>query len=63
MKKVILLKSGQKKEIKKELDCTYPTIAAALKGESNTLLAQRIREVAIKMGGVEYELKGNNQSK
>ncbi len=56
MEKVILLNNGQRKVIKEALRCSYPTIAAALKGLSSTLLAQRIREKAIEIGGVEYEV-------
>lgn len=54
MKKEILVNNGVRKQIKEALNCSYPTIRAALTYETNTLLGQRIRDVALELGGVEY---------
>lgn len=48
----ITVSHGLRKEIMEELDCTYPTVRAALKFRSDTLLAIRIRQYAIRHGGV-----------
>jgi hypothetical protein len=53
--KTILLESGDKRKIMDALRVTYPTIRKALRGESNTPLAQKIRGYAKKLGGVEKE--------
>lgn len=55
MKKEILVNNGVRKRIKEVLGCSYPTIREALTYRTSTLLGQRIREVAIELGGVVYE--------
>lgn len=51
--KEIIVKHGIKNRIMKDLDTTYPTIREALYGMTNTKLAQEIRALALKLGGVE----------
>ena len=48
----ITVSHGLRKEIMEVLQCSYPTIRAALKFQSNTLLADHIRQYAIQHGGV-----------
>lgn len=53
--KEIIVKHGIKKLIKKELNTTYPTIRSAFHGMTKTEIAQKIRELALKLGGVEVD--------
>lgn len=48
----ITVSHGLRKEIMEELQCSYPTIRAALKFQSDTLLADHIRQYAIQHGGI-----------
>ena len=49
----ILIKHKVKKQIKEDLNTSYPTIRLALLGETRTELAKRIRQKAIALGGIE----------
>lgn len=49
----ILLDNGDRKKLLKMFNVTYPTVNSALKFKSKTLLAYKIREAAIQMGGRE----------
>jgi hypothetical protein len=51
----ILVDNGEKGKLAKLLDCTYPTVRAALKGGvlKRTALHLRIRNAAIERGGIE----------
>lgn len=55
--KQILTKQGEVKAIARFLGCNRNTVTSALQGKYNTELAQRIRKVAIKRGGVEISNK------
>jgi len=50
-KKEILLDNGDRKKLLKMFNVTYPTVSAALKYKTKTLLAHKIREAAVEMGG------------
>ena len=50
--KEILVENGEKKVLKELFGKSYPTIQAALQYRSKTALAHKIREAAIKRGGV-----------
>ena len=49
----ILIKHKVKKQIKAELNTSYPSIRLALLGETDTDLARQIRKKAIELGGIE----------
>jgi hypothetical protein len=51
-RKKILVGVGEKTALMKMFDCSYITIRQALSFNSNTLLAQKIRAMAIYRGGV-----------
>lgn len=55
----IVTDSGVKSRIKRMLGYSYPTIRAALRGESKTVVAMKIRKLAIELGGVEKPGKTN----
>lgn len=55
MCKHILVKDGERKLLKDLFNTTYPTVRAALKGNSNSQLAKSIRMAAIARGGVEVD--------
>ena len=48
---LIIVDHGEKQEIMKILNVSYPTVRRALRGEAFNKRAQKIREVAIKRGG------------
>lgn len=48
----ILVAPGEKLAIMRLLNVTYPTIRGALRGTNDTELALRIRQLALKRGGV-----------
>lgn len=49
----ILVAPGEKKKLMKIFDKSHVTVRRALNGETDTLLAKKIRTAAIKRGGVE----------
>lgn len=49
----ILVNNGDKKKLKQLFGCSYPTVSSALNGKETTSLHIRIREKAIKLGGIE----------
>jgi len=49
----ILVNNGDKKKLKEQFGCSYPTVSAALNGKETTSIHNRIREAALKLGGVE----------
>lgn len=51
----ILVKRGVVKKIMKDVGVTTPTIIAALKYETHTDKAKRIRQRALQLGGVEVK--------
>ena len=50
--KEILVRNGEKLELKTIFKTTYPTVRSALRFKTNTALAHTIREAAIKRGGM-----------
>ena len=56
MAKEILVEHGDKKRIKETFNVTYPTIKEALRYNSMTPLAEKIRRSALSYGGrlIEY---------
>ena len=48
---IIIVSHGERQEIMKKLNVSYPTIRRALNGETFNARAQKIREMAIKRGG------------
>ena len=50
--KEILVNNGDRKELRRLLNVSYPTIRMALQYKSKTALAHKIRETAIKRGGI-----------
>jgi hypothetical protein len=57
MAKQILIGHGQRLEIMKALNVSYPTVRKSLRCQSDNEIANKIRVVALKKGGqvVEYE--------
>ena len=55
--KQILTKHGEVTAIARFLGCDRNTVTNALQGKYNTELAQRIRKIAVKRGGVEIEVE------
>lgn len=56
MPKKIIVDFNVKKELMKTCHVTYPTIRSALNFKSDTALARRIRQIALKdFGGVEVK--------
>lgn len=53
--KQILVKHGEAVAIARFLGCNKNTVTSALKGKYNTPLAQKIRKIALKRGGVEID--------
>ncbi|MDR3704978.1 MAG: hypothetical protein P4L28_03620 [Paludibacteraceae bacterium] len=49
----ILVNNGDKKKLKELFGCSYPTVSAALNGKETTSIHNRIREAALKLGGIE----------
>ena len=50
-KKEILMNNGDRKKLRELFNVSYPTVSSALKYKSKTLLAYKIRETALEMGG------------
>ena len=50
--KEILVENGEKLALKTIFKTSYPTIRSALRFRTNTALAHKIRETAIKRGGM-----------
>lgn len=50
----ILVQTGQRKEIMKQMNVTYPTVRTALNGTCDSLRARKIRRLALELGG-EYD--------
>lgn len=62
MSKEILLRQGAKAKLMQVLNTTYPTVRAALKFETDTEIAKRIRHYAMnELGGVVAIRSGNPQ--
>lgn len=56
MTKEIHISHGKRAKLMKALNVTYPTVRAALRFESNTIIAEKIRKVAqSEYGGTIYE--------
>lgn len=53
MQKTILVKPGERKKLKDIFRTTYPTVRAALKGDTASALSKSIRAAALERGGVE----------
>jgi hypothetical protein len=53
--KKILVAQGEKNELRKLFNTTYPTVLRALEGKVQTHLSVRIRRAAIERGGVEVD--------
>lgn len=49
----IIVKHGEKQKLAVLLDLSMPFIRKALLGERNTLLALRVRKLALERGGIE----------
>ena len=56
MKKKIIVEHGEQRAIAKIMDCTPEMVCYALAYRKNSLLARKIRKLAIERGGVEIEL-------
>lgn len=53
----ILVNHGDKGEIMKIFRCSYPTVRTALNGKVNSVLAVKIRKVALeRYGGIEMKV-------
>lgn len=48
----VLVEYGERKYLADLFKTTLPTVRAALRGQTNTALAKKIRAAAIKRGGV-----------
>lgn len=55
----VIVEYGERQRIAAMFNTSLPTVRAALRGETNTALAKKIRAAAIKRGGV--VAKQNNQ--
>lgn len=55
MKKKIVVGYGEHAHIAKLMGCTPDMVSKSLRFEKNSLLARRIRKVAVELGGVEVE--------
>ena len=53
----ILTKRGEVKAIRHLMGVSEPTVIHALQGKTSTALAEKIRKMAIKRGGVEISNK------
>lgn len=54
-KAYIKIEGAIRKEIKEELKTSYTSIRKALEFSRNTELSEKIREMALEKGGVEYK--------
>lgn len=57
MKRKIVVERGESQKIAKILGCTPVMVCYALAYKKNTLLAQKIRKVALERGGVEVVMR------
>lgn len=57
MKRKIVVERGESQKIAKIMGCTPVMVCYALTFRKNTLLAQKIRNVALERGGVEVVLR------
>ena len=48
----ILMKRGERKRLMEDFNVSKPTVIAALRGESDTKLANMLRKAALERGGV-----------
>ena len=48
---IIIVSYGERQEIMKKLNVSYPTIRKALNGKASNDLARKIREMALRRGG------------
>ncbi len=55
----IITEHGERQKLAELFHTTQPTVRAALRGQTNTPLAQKIRAAALKRGGA---IANNNQS-
>lgn len=53
----ILVEMGERKVLVKMFNTSYYTVRFALKGESQTAIAYKIRKAALERGGIEVEPK------
>ncbi|MDR2918876.1 MAG: hypothetical protein LBV72_05875 [Tannerella sp.] len=56
----IIVPHGVKDKLIKQFNTSYPTVRAALRGKSKSLLCLRIRKAALDNGGVEVATIDNN---
>ena len=57
MKRKIVVEHGESLKIAKIMGCTPVMVCYALSYKKNTLLAQKIRKVALERGGVEVVMR------
>lgn len=53
--KRILMPHGGINELAEKMNVSRPTVRAALKGQTHTLLAMKIRKLALQLGGLKEE--------
>lgn len=53
----IIVRYGQTTQLAKKCNCTIQSVRMALKGITDSELADRIRSEAIEMGGIEVQVK------
>lgn len=51
----ILVSDGEKGELVRIFNTSYPTVRNALNGQSKSILSYKIRQAAIERGGVEQK--------
>lgn len=57
MKRKVVVERGESQKIAKIMGCTTVMVCYALSYKKNTLLAQKIRKVALERGGVEVVMR------
>lgn len=57
----ILVPLGAKAQLKKQFNCSYPTIHTALLGKSKSMLSLKIRHAALEKGGAEIKMNLNGK--
>jgi len=57
----IIVPHGTRDKLVRLFQTSYPTVRAALKGESKSLLSLRIRKGALENGGVEVVIVENDK--
>ncbi len=63
MNEILLKNGGNRSKIAKIFNVSAVTVRNALKGRTNSKLAEKIRKTAIEYGGVEVEDKNSNSKK